>query len=108
MAHNKASSKVDKIAKNILNDGISFKSSDPITSFIYELIRDYVPAGVVEKVIKNIENEGCQEITYEDQYVSRYAEELANRLASVKPPDLIYHKSVESVELESIESSEFE
>jgi hypothetical protein len=49
-----------------------------LVSFLYELMRDHLPTGVVEEIILASENES--EVTYSNGYLAKYAEDLANRL----------------------------
>ena len=59
----------------------TFTTDDPLVSFLYELMRDHVPLGVVEKVVRNSElpSEG-DTFVLSNVHLARYAEELAIRL----------------------------
>lgn len=49
-----------------------------LVSFLYELMRDHLPAGVVGEIVLASEDEST--ITYSNGWLARYAEDLANRL----------------------------
>lgn len=49
-----------------------------LVSFLYELIRDHVPAGRVESIVRSSEDE--PEVTYTNGWLAQYAEDLAKRL----------------------------
>ncbi len=50
--------------------------NDKLTSFLYELIRDYLPIGTVETLIKNAH----PDIKYTNGWLAKYAQNLAERL----------------------------
>lgn len=91
-----ASAKLDSLNKEIENEltnSISKESkhfntelrersgeiniNSKLVGFLYELMRDHLPAGEVEKLVRK-----CQdpEIEYCNGYLAKYAEDLANRL----------------------------
>ena len=49
-----------------------------LTAFLYELLRDHVPVGTVEKIVQD----GCPggDVTYTNGWLAHYAEDLARRL----------------------------
>jgi hypothetical protein len=49
-----------------------------LVSFLYQLMRDQVAPGIVEKLV--IESEDEPIITYTNGWLAKYAEDLANRL----------------------------
>lgn len=49
-----------------------------LVSFLYELMRDHVPVGTVEFIVRSSEN--GQPTTYTNGWLAKYAEDLANRL----------------------------
>jgi len=54
--------------------------SDPLTSFLYQLMRDEVPCGTVEKIVQDVISEGSEEgeeILYTNGYLAKYANNLA-------------------------------
>lgn len=53
-------------------------SRNKVVSFLYELMRDHVPTGVAEHVVKNSEND--EPTTFSNGYLARYAKDLARRL----------------------------
>lgn len=54
-----------------------FSSQDPMTRFLYVLMRDGCPAGVFEKAIKEMTG---QETHYKNGWLAQYAENVAKRL----------------------------
>jgi hypothetical protein len=52
--------------------------SSRLVSFLYQLMRDHVPPGIVEELV--IESEDEPEITYTNGWLAKYAEDLAGRL----------------------------
>lgn len=64
------------------NDALRFRSgdvqiNDKLVSFLYELMRDHLPPGMVEKIVRESEN---PDVTYTNGWLAKYAEDLANRL----------------------------
>jgi hypothetical protein len=57
-------------------------SDEPLVSFLYELMRDHVPAGVVEQILLN-SPPGRTKFT--NGYLARYAREAAYRLRPGQP-----------------------
>lgn len=53
---------------------------DWLTSFLYGLMRDGAPTGVVERIVRDIEEETIDEITYTNGWLAQYAKHLADRL----------------------------
>lgn len=51
--------------------------NDKLVSFLYELMRDHLPSGVVEKIVRASEDPDVQ---YTNGWLAKYAEDLANRL----------------------------
>lgn len=49
-----------------------------LTSFIYSLLRDHLPAGEVELLIREAEDQS--NVTYTNGYLAKYSEILAKRL----------------------------
>lgn len=56
----------------------SIKINSRLVSFLYELMRDRLPPGVVEELVQNAEDE--PEIVYTNGWLAKYAEDIANRL----------------------------
>jgi hypothetical protein len=51
--------------------------NDRLTSFLYELMRDHLPLGVVEKLVcDSMESD----VAYTNGWLAKYAEDLAKRL----------------------------
>ena len=49
-----------------------------LVSFLYELLRDYLPAATVEELVRA--SEDTPNIVYTNGWLAQYAEDLANRL----------------------------
>jgi hypothetical protein len=60
------------------------ESTDPLISFLYELMRDHVPCGVVEGLMTNCDNSRC---IFTNGYLARYAKNVAKRLRGNKEVD---------------------
>ena len=58
--------------------------ADPLTSFFYQLIRDELPAGTVEKIVQEVieePNDGC---LFTNGWLAQYARNLAETLLNVR------------------------
>ncbi len=56
-------------------------SPDKLVSFLYTLMRDHLPAGVVEKIlVEDVERCAGKTIEYSNGYLASYAQDVANRL----------------------------
>ncbi len=68
--------------KNTHNERLKIDSGnveiqgDKLTSFLYELIRDYLPPGDVEKLVRN----AYSDTKYCNGWLAKYAQDLARRL----------------------------
>jgi hypothetical protein len=51
--------------------------NDKLTSFLYELMRDHLPPGIVETLVRN---SGTSEVRYTNGWLAKYAEDLSKRL----------------------------
>lgn len=49
-----------------------------ITSFLYVLMRDHLPAGTLEEIVRD--SEKCDEFEYTNGWLAQYANNLAKRL----------------------------
>jgi hypothetical protein len=56
----------------------SFTTNDPLVSFLYELIRDYVCIGDIEKVVQNSTSNFPHRLT--NKHLGEYCQELVERL----------------------------
>ena len=54
----------------------------PLVGFLYELMRDHLPVGVVERIARNSAYTGTTSFT--NGHLARYAQDLAERLTT--PP----------------------
>lgn len=52
--------------------------TDKLVSFLYELMRDHLPPGEVERLVRNSQEAG--DTLYTNGWLAKYAEDLANRL----------------------------
>lgn len=50
---------------------------DRLVSFLYSLLRDHLPAGVVEELVRGSQ---CIPVEYTNGYLANYAKNLADRL----------------------------
>lgn len=56
-------------------------ANDKLTYFLFDLMRDYLPAGTVEKLTIEAERYGKDKIEYENcSLLAAYAQTIANRL----------------------------
>lgn len=55
---------------------------DPLVRFLYLLMRDHVPSGVVEGIVQP----ESTVIQYTNGHLARYAQDLAARLTEHEPP----------------------
>ena len=58
--------------------------NDPLTSFIYQLLRDEMPAGKVEALVRSIVNEGQQEVLFTNGWLAQYANNLADMIKNAQ------------------------
>jgi hypothetical protein len=59
----------------------TIKSKDKLVSFLYELMRDYVPTGTVERCVLNSTGPNSDECTFTNGYLAKYAIDVAKRLS---------------------------
>lgn len=60
----------------------------PLTSFLYELMRDHVPCGVVERLVRDSQfAPGTNAHRLTNGHLGRYAEELALALTQKQETD---------------------
>lgn len=48
-----------------------------LVSFLYQLMRDHLSAGVIEEIVRESED---PDVAYTNGWLAKYAEDLANRL----------------------------
>jgi len=68
--------------------------SDPLTAFLYDLMRDHLPAGVVEKMVFDVVSY-ADECTFTNGWLAKYAHNLAERINNSKADHL--KKAVEGL-----------
>lgn len=56
-------------------------SANPLVGFLYELMRDHVPPGVVERIVLN---SPTRRIKFSNGYLALYAKDVAYRLQNGK------------------------
>ena len=56
------------------------KTCSRLVAFLYLLLRDKLPAGVVEECVQEIEKGDNPEVVLSNGYIGKYAEELAERM----------------------------
>ena len=60
---------------------------DPLTSFLYSLMRDHLPAGTVEKLVVEVSEE-AENVVFTNGWLAKYANNLAEQLKSAKTTKL--------------------
>jgi hypothetical protein len=79
-------------------------SDSRLASFLYSLMRDHLPLGVVEGLVHEAEQFSFATTVFSNEHLARYAIELAKRLNKpLGKPEL---KVVESSELEADDGDE--
>jgi hypothetical protein len=63
--------------KNLRERSGSVDSEDKLVSFLYELMRDHLPTGTVEEIVRNSDADSTQ---FTNGFLAKYAEDLAKRL----------------------------
>ena len=59
----------------------SVNGTDPLQSFLYELMRDHLPGGFVEEMVRHVEAEiPNYPLRYTNGHLAKYAKLLADRL----------------------------
>ena len=58
----------------------SIGSTSKLVSFLYELMRDEVPAGIVERILNNSTGPESEHCTFTNGYLAQYAIDVAKRL----------------------------
>lgn len=53
-----------------------------LVAFFYELMRDHLPVGKVEQLVRNCEAPPETAVVFTNGALARYAQELANRITS--------------------------
>jgi hypothetical protein len=71
------SSSDEENAKLRVSSG-SVQINSRLVSFLYELMRDHLPPGVVEEIVRASDSE--PNVVYTNGWLAQYAEHLANRL----------------------------
>ncbi len=69
----------------------NIESSDPLVSFLYELMRDHLPPGKVESIVRDSLH---PETKFTNGWLASYAEDVATRLRRAAPPELTTFSSV--------------
>jgi hypothetical protein len=59
-------------------------TGDPLTSFIYELLRDHITPGKTERIVQQVVIESGREVVYTNGFLALYAKDLADRLRGTK------------------------
>jgi hypothetical protein len=66
--------------KSIRERSGNVSSSDPVVSFLYVLMRDYVPTADVEEIMQKIAGCSKEETQFSNGWLAQYAEDVASRL----------------------------
>jgi len=64
---------------------MSVRTSDRSTVFLYLLLRDYLPAGVIEKIMMDVENPKSAVCDLSNDLIANYAQEISGRLQNRFP-----------------------
>lgn len=56
-----------------------FNSDDPITSFLYTLMRDHCIPGIIEGIVRELEDSNGTAV-FTNGWMAQYAEDLAKRI----------------------------
>ena len=54
--------------------------SSKLVSFFYELLRDHLPVGEVERLVLNVTNPKASSCVYTNGYLAKYAQDIVQRL----------------------------
>jgi len=73
--------------KQLREDSGAVVYTDALTSFLYELMRDHLPAGVVEQLVRTAVNEP-EENVFTNGWLAKYANNLAEQLNNAKTDNL--------------------
>ena len=65
------------------SDSGNIEYSDTLTTFFYLLMRDYLPAGKVEKLVNEVV-EGAETCLFTNGFLAQYADNLANFMKEAK------------------------
>jgi len=55
-------------------------AATPLVSFLYDLMRDHLPPGTVERLVREAESPGTT--TYTNGWLAMYAKDVADRLTA--------------------------
>ena len=61
----------------------SVERSDRLTSLIYDLLRDHLPAGTLERLVRDLEQHPGP-FKFSNGWLATYAEDLSQRIMGVK------------------------
>jgi len=90
------------LSVDLRNDSGNVKVQNKLVSFLYQLLRDELPAADVEKIMTEVDKENNQEIIYSNGYLAEYAMNIANRLVGDSSSDDNYDgKAVKIPSLEA-------
>lgn len=74
----------DQNVKRLRKKSGSVKDSRLLVAFLYVLMRDHLPAGVVEGVLLKLSNDNVEDTQHEytltNGYLAKYAKDIADRL----------------------------
>lgn len=60
-----------------------------LRAFIYNLMRDNLPCGVVEQMVMNLEENAADEYYYTNGWLAQYADNIASRLESIVEREIV-------------------
>ena len=56
------------------------KSKNRLVTVLYELMRDHLPAGTLETIIRDLDGPNCDEFIFTNGWLASYAQDLAERI----------------------------
>jgi hypothetical protein len=68
------------LSSDLRKDSGGIKDTSKLVSFLYQLMRDNLPTGDVEKIMTEIDKEQGKEIRYTNGWLAQYAKNIAKRL----------------------------
>lgn len=69
------------------NEGLRVRSGNVVSgnrlaAFLYDLMRDQVPPGVIEEIVRKLPKPG-QDVVYTNGWLASYCEDVAKRIIAV-------------------------
>jgi hypothetical protein len=77
----KRSDFVKEEIENLRERSGNIRSNSKAVAFVYELLRDYLPSGTVEKIVYNSTGPNTEEFIFTNGYLAKYAIDIVERLS---------------------------